>query len=267
MTRWIFLRGLTREAAHWGGFAQCFAQQFPDAQIVTLDLPGNGSQHRLSSPLSISALVAYCRAEMLRRNLAPPYHLLAMSMGAMVAAQWACDAPQELAAAVLINTSFRPFNPTYHRLRPAQWGRLLRLALLPASPQTIERSVMRMTSRQEPAHSDELAAWIRVRSQRPVRTTNALRQLLCAARFTARRAPPAVPVLLLGSCADQLVNVQCTRSIAKHWGCAMALHPSSGHDLPLDEPQWVAQQVAQWLAAPASDAADFGHSGEAPLVP
>ena len=247
MTTWIFLRGLTRESAHWGSFPQSFGQLLPDAHIVALDLPGNGTLHQQSSPLSIAALVDFCRAEMVRLDLPPPYHLLAMSMGAMVAAQWACEAPQEVAAAVLINTSFRPFNPFYQRLRPANWGTLLRLALLPPSPENVERSVMRMTSQRGTTHAEDLASWIHVRRQRPVQANNALRQLLCAARFTARRQPPEVPVLLLGSRQDQLVNVQCTVTIARRWGCSVALHASGGHDLPLDDPQWVTQQVCHWL--------------------
>ncbi len=247
MATWIILRGLTRETAHWGSFPQYLGHVLPDARIIALDLPGNGTLHQQRSPLNIAALVEFCRFEMARLGLAPPYHLLAMSMGAMVAAQWACEVPQEVAAAVLINTSFRPFNPVYQRLRPANWGTLLRLALLPLSPENIERSVMHMTSQRGATHADELATWIHVRRQRPVQASNALRQLLCAARFIARHQPPEVPVLLLGSRLDQLVDVQCTLRIAQHWGCSMALHTSAGHDLPLDDPQWVVQQVHHWL--------------------
>ncbi len=245
---WLLLRGLTRETAHWGSFAQRFEQCLPDAHTIALDLPGNGTRHRQTSPLSIAALVDFCRGELARMGVEPPYHVLAMSMGAMVAAHWAQQTPQEIAAAVLINTSMRPFNPFYQRLRPAYWGTLLRLALLPVSDETLERQVLRMTTRPGSPHEDLLTDWVGVRQLRPVRTRNAVRQLLCAARFTAQRQPPAVPILLLGSCQDQLVSVQCTRALAQQWACSMALHPTSGHDLPLDAPDWVAQQVAHWLA-------------------
>jgi len=36
--------------------------------------------------------------------------------------------------------------------------------------------------------------------------------------------------------------------IARRWSCAIALHPSAGHDLPLDDGAWVAQQVQAWSA-------------------
>ena len=52
-----------------------------------------------------------------------------MSLGAMVAVDWAARHPEELAGCVLINTSLRPFSPWYQRLRPANYGALLRPAV------------------------------------------------------------------------------------------------------------------------------------------
>lgn len=245
-TTWVFLRGLTRESAHWGGFPQAFLHALPDTNVVVLDLPGNGILHQQRSPLSIAPLVDFCRTELLRQGHAPPYQVLAMSMGAMVTAQWAHTAPQELAGAVLINTSFRPFNPIYQRLRPRIYGRLLRMLLLHPSDETLERAVLQMTSNRANQHPDALANWIAIRQRHPVRAGNALRQLVAAARFRASSQAPQCPVLLLGSERDGLVNVQCTRAIALHWESPMALHPDAGHDLPLDDPEWVIQQVQRW---------------------
>lgn len=240
---WVFLRGLTRESAHWGSFPQAFQRALPNANVVVLDMPGNGALHRQRSPLSIAPLVDFCRAELLRQGHAPPYRVLAMSMGAMVTAQWAQTAPRELAGAVLINTSFRPFNPIHQRLRPRNYARLLRMLLLRASDEALERMVLHMTSNHADQHPDALADWIAIRHQRPVSAGNALRQLVAAARFRASPQAPPCPVLLLGSERDGLVHVQCTRAIAQHWGSAVALHPDAGHDLPLDAPQWVIEQV------------------------
>ncbi len=243
---WVLLRGLTRESAHWGSFPQAFQHALPDTNVVVLDLPGNGVLHRQRSPVSIAPLVDFCRTELMRQDYAPPYQVLAMSMGAMVTAQWAHTAPQELAGAVLINTSFRPFNPIYQRLRPRNYGRLLRMLLLRPSDAALERVVLQMTSNHADQHLDALANWIAIRQRHPVRASNALRQLVAAARFRANPQAPSCPVLLLGSERDGLVNVQCTRAIAQHWGSPMALHPVAGHDLPLDDPQWVIQQVQRW---------------------
>lgn len=244
---WILLRGLSRETGHWGGFVEAFAQALPQARVLALDLPGNGQLHDQPSPCDIAGMVACCRAEVVRLGVAGPVHLLAMSLGAMVAAQWAQQAPAEVAGCVLINTSFRPFSPFYHRLRPRNYGTVLRLALGRPTALQWEQAILAMTSRRADELAVVLPGWIALRAQRPVRLGNVLRQLLAAARYRARAQPPACPVLLLASEQDGLVDVRCSRAVAQHWGCPLLLHPAAGHDLPLDDPVWVIAQVRHWV--------------------
>jgi pimeloyl-ACP methyl ester carboxylesterase len=248
MTTWIFLRGLTRESSHWGDFPQVFQQAMPQARIHTVDLPGNGQRHRERSACSVAGMVEACREALIREQIATPVHLLAMSLGAMVAAQWAHEAPDEVAAGVLINTSVRPFSPFHHRLQPHNYPTLLQLVLSGAAPLDIEREVLRMTSNRPEQHERVLQAWLDVRTQRPVSTRNALRQVLAAATYRAPTQAPRVPLLLLVSENDRLVSPRCSRALADAWTCPIDLHPLAGHDLPLDDPQWVAQAVKTWLA-------------------
>jgi pimeloyl-ACP methyl ester carboxylesterase len=245
MHTWIFLRGLTRESRHWGDFATQFRQTLPDSQIIVLDLPGNGQLNQQRSPLRVQAMVAHCRTQLALRKLAPPYHVLAMSLGAMVAVAWADAHPQEVAANVLINTSMRPFNPFYQRLQPANYGVLLKLVLFGASPELWERTILRLTS--NGANDEVLPMWLALRRDRPVSRANALRQLLAAAGFRASGVNPLTPTLLLASAQDQLVSVECSKTLARHWQCDLRLHPSAGHDLPLDDGPWVAAQVSDCL--------------------
>ena len=247
MTTWILLRGLTREAAHWGDFPAVFQRILPDARILTMDLPGNGQRHLDISPATVAGMVAACRAERVRLGAAGPVHLLAMSLGAMVATEWAHTAPQELAACVLINTSFRPFSPFHHRLLPRNYPVLLRLALARMSPEEAVRAVLGITCNQPDRQPRLIDRWTQIRQQRPVSTGNALRQLVAAARFHAPLRAPGVPILLLGSEHDRLVSPHCSEAIAKAWGCPLLSHPGAGHDLPQDDPAWVAQRVRDWV--------------------
>jgi pimeloyl-ACP methyl ester carboxylesterase len=242
---WILLRGLTRESGHWGAFALQFAQAVPQAQVIALDLPGNGQFHQMRSPISVHAMVAHCRAELALRHIAPPYGVLAMSLGGMVAVAWSKVYPQEVAAQVLINTSMRPFSAFYHRLRPANYGALLKLVLLGTSPQEWEHTVLRLTSHN--ADAAVLPSWLAIRRQRPVSRANAFRQLLAAIRFKATGDRPLVPTLVLAGKQDRLVAAQCSEALAKHWQCALLVHSHAGHDLTLDDGPWVAQQVQQWV--------------------
>ena len=34
MTTWVFLRGLTRESRHWGGFVDQFQQAIPGSTVI-----------------------------------------------------------------------------------------------------------------------------------------------------------------------------------------------------------------------------------------
>ena len=247
MTTWILLRGLTRESRHWGRFVAQFQQALPDHRIDTLDLAGNGLLNQHRSPIRVQDMVAQCRSQLSQRHIAPPYHLLAMSLGAMVAAAWARAHSQDISAMVLINTSMRPLSPFYQRLLPANYGTLLRLILSGAAAHQWERAILQMTSNQ----SDEsvLPHWLELRRSNPVSRLNGLRQLVAAARFELPPDPPATPTLLLASEHDHLVSVNCSKSLARSWQCDLCIHPSAGHDIALDDGPWVAARVCQWLLA------------------
>jgi pimeloyl-ACP methyl ester carboxylesterase len=247
MDTWILLRGLAREAAHWGCFVGDFQNAWPQARVVALDLPGNGQFHMRPSPSTVQGMVAACRAELARQGVHPPFRLFAMSLGAMVATEWARTASAEISGCVLVNTSFRPFSPFFHRLRPRNYAALLGLALRRRSGEAIERTVWRLTSNAPVPCNAIIAEWVAARARRPVSAVNAVRQLVAAARYQAPTAAPSPPILLLASQNDHLVDSRCSQAIARNWHCALALHPHAGHDLPLDAPLWVLEQVQQWL--------------------
>lgn len=245
--RWLFLRGLTREARHWGNFPDVFRTFVPDADITLLDLPGSGALWAEKSPASVAEMVEHCRKEMRERGTGAPISVLAISLGAMVAADWATRYPEEITAAVLINTSLRPFNPLHQRLQPHNYASLLRLLLPGTPPETRERTILRITSNKAPKPDSVIETWCRYHREQPVSGRNALRQIMAAARYHAPATPPAAPILILASEGDRLVDCRCSKQLAKAWQTDLALHPEAGHDLPLDAPEWLASTVKQWL--------------------
>jgi pimeloyl-ACP methyl ester carboxylesterase len=246
---WVLLRGLTRDARHWGAFAQVLGKAVAADRVIALDLPGNGTLHRLPSPTRVEAMADHARAELQRRGVPAPWHLVAMSLGAMVACAWAGARPAELAGAVLINTSLRPFSRFTQRLRPRNYAALLRLLVQPSALER-ERTVLRLTSRSTVRSAAQtqalLAAWAGYRRDCPVSAANALRQLAAAARYRVPGAAPGVPMLVLSGAGDGLVDPRCSSRLAHRWSCPIAVHPWAGHDLALDDGPWVAAQVAAW---------------------
>jgi len=247
MQTWVLLRGLTREQRHWGPFPDTLSRHLPNARIITLDMPGNGRLCAQTSPATVPEMADRCRAELARQGIAPPYHVLAMSLGAMVTTAWAHAHPDEVEGCVLINTSMRPFSPFYQRLRPRNYPMMLKLALKGGTPRQWEQAILHMTTRHPPDPEQQLRAWIGYRQECPVSRGNALKQLRAATRYTAPDTPPNTRMLILSSAQDGLVNPSCSEKIAAHWGADFAQHPTAGHDLPLDDGPWVASQVQKWL--------------------
>jgi pimeloyl-ACP methyl ester carboxylesterase len=246
MSNWIFLRGLMRERRHWGSFPDAFRQAMPDARIVMLDLPGNGERHADSSPVRVAEMLRACRADLHARGLHGPYRLFALSLGAMLATAWCTAYPDEISAAVQVNTSMRPHGRFYQRLRWQNYGAFAALAVA-GNVLRQESTILRLTSNRHGGDAGLLADWIGYQRQHPVRRANALRQLLAAARFHAPAGAPAVPLLLLASRGDRLVDCSCSVRLAQAWHAELRLHPDAGHDLPLDDPDWVARTVQSWL--------------------
>ena len=244
---WVLLRGLTRESRHWGTFPQQLGEAFPGAPVVCLDLPGNGKLNGLESPLSVEAMADCCHAEIARQGIAAPCRVLAMSLGAMVAVAWAQRHPDDVAAAVLINTSLRPFSPFHRRLRPGNYLRLLRLFIAKPSDRELETAVLAMTTRLQQNPAATIDAWLQWRRESPASRRNALRQLLAAARYRAPRQRPLECLLLLASTRDALVDARCSLQLAVQWDASVVVHPAAGHDLPLDDAVWVLAQMRLWL--------------------
>ena len=258
----VLIRGLTRESRHWGVFSNpngplarqlATLPQVAMPRIITVDLPGNGRFHAQRSPQSVPEMVELARAQLLADGHAPPYTLVAMSLGAMVATDWAQRYPSDAFRLILINTSLRSYAALHRRLRPASWLPLAIAALRWAKEkhaERVEQVVHRLTCRRLDTRAADIAAWTEIRRSAPVSPGNAMRQLLAAARFHSAAEPPRCRTLLLSSAGDSLVHPQCSSAIASRWRAGHYQHPWAGHDLPHDDPKWVSARIAGWLAQP-----------------
>jgi pimeloyl-ACP methyl ester carboxylesterase len=246
----VLLRGLARGSGHWDSFPDVLQARLPGVKVLCLDLPGNGELHRERSPSDVAAMTEHLRGQLQARGGVGPVLLLALSLGAMVAIDWAQRYPGEVSGAVLINTSLRRFSPPWQRLQPEAAWSLLGLLLRPHPPWLREQTVLRLTTRLLGPAPTLLQHWTRLAELAPITRANVARQLWAALRFAPPLGAPPVPLLLLVGGGDQLAHPACSRALAEHWQLPLRLHPQAGHDLPLDAPMWVAQQVHDWLAWP-----------------
>ena len=253
----LLLRGLLRETRHWGKFADMLASAFPHREIIALDIAGNGSRYLEQSPTNISAMVADLKKQLAKHKSSSPTGLqadntptpsssdgvdiIAISMGGMIALEWMRQYPQEVKSAVLINSSLSNYSPFYKRLRWQQYKNILTFFFI--SDEKRESLIFDMTTRQ--SQPSVIDSWVKWRQTNPVSISNTLRQLYAASRFRFESSPTAT-TLLIGSHNDVLVDISCSKALAKQWYIPLLIHPKAGHDLPADDPKWLLDKVAMF---------------------
>ena len=241
---WVLLRGLGREAAHWYDFLPRFKSTFPDDRILTPDLPGAGKNREMNCSVSIHGMAEWVRREC---SVSTPVHLLGISLGGMVALDWAERRPKEVAGLVLINTSVSSLSPLYRRFQPQIITRFLK-SLKEKRPFEREKVLLSFISNLR-CDDDALAhRFAEIAQERPVSRMSVLRQLYAASRFKPGHAVIKGPGLVLVSAKDRMVHPDCSRAIAMKWGFERAEHPLAGHDIPIDDGDWVIRQVKDWLS-------------------
>lgn len=249
MSAWILLRGLTREARHWAPFPDRLRACAMDEAILCPDLPGSGQHAGERAPTTIGATTDFVRAGLARTGQAPPYRIVALSLGAMVAVDWAQRFSSEIEALVLVNTSMRRYNGPLRRLRPRAWPLVVRAAACwhAGARRNAESAIHALTCARVDEREKDLAAWCAIYESAPPSRANALRQLAAAARFDGPASAPCCPVLVIVSRADALVHPACSEQLAAAWGATLIEHPGAGHDLPHDDPGWMAETIAAWV--------------------
>lgn len=240
----LLLRGLLRERRHWLDFPQRLSLQL-QRPVLTLDLAGCGVLNQQQSASSIAGLRAQLQQQW--RLSYPEYQhlavdLVAISMGAMVALDWAVAEPQQISSVALVNSS-SGLNRFWQRLRPANY--LNMLLCLSAGASYRERLIWQMTVN-SPLDQQLLELWQQWALQYPIRRTNALRQLWAASRFRLTAAP-SCPLLVLCSSADRLVSAQCSRDLAEALQAPLQMHATAGHDLPLDAADWLIKHLTDFV--------------------
>lgn len=234
---WIFLRGLVRGVGHWGNFAEQVQKVFPKDHFEFLEVPGNGVLWRQSSPWAVAEMVSQMRVQSAFVKNQKRFHMVGVSLGGMLATEWARRFPGEVEGLCLINTSAANHAKFYQRFRPQNWGAILEI-LLQKSVLERERRILKLMAHSQERRAEALAVWVAESEKHPIPRKNLLRQLVAAGSYRFPAEPPA-PAVLLASKKDSFVSVVCTQNLASVWKVPAFYHPWAGHDLALDDPQWL----------------------------
>lgn len=237
----VLIRGLFRGKHHWGPFTEKLQTVFPHKKIVAVDIPGCGELSSEMSPCSIEAMVESIRSQL---AFEAKVDIISLSMGGMIALKWAEMYPSEVSSVVCINTSAKGFSPFYQRLRPKNYLKIL--CAFWASPFQREFLIYSLVSNKK-MDLDVVSHWAAIGRQHPMKRVNFVRQLLAALKFSVKR--PDCRLLFISSIQDGLVSYQATQAMAIRWQVELIKNEQDGHDIPLDNPSWLCEQLQSWLQA------------------
>lgn len=238
---WIFLRGLTRGKGHWAFFPELFQKYFPEAKIEFLDLPGNGDRYAELSPLKMRDYVEdlRSRSELLRQG---HVNLFSISLGSMIAVAWQDLYPEDIEKVILINTSYRGIVPW----KRFNLGAMKYFAQVPLvkSAWMKEDLISQVVCNNDENRKKSLPMLVEQTKRSPFQVQNFFRQLLAAAMADFPKKNRR-EVILFASQKDRLVSPLCTQKIAQIWGVPAYYHPTAGHDLPIDDPEWILSHMKE----------------------
>ncbi|GMQ46569.1 alpha/beta fold hydrolase [Vibrio sp. 10N] len=239
----VLVRGLLREAGHWHLMVDALKRLDNELLILTPNVPGNGCLYHETSPMQIELMLEPL-LEQLPSHI-ERYHVVAISMGSMLASHWAHLYGDKVASLTLINPSFARYSPIHQRFNLRAIPKLLSAKL--QGRRAFEKAILDITFPDHVTNPSILAYHLALNSKHPVKFCNAIRQLIAAAKFVGPSLPPRCPTQVITSKHDKLVRSQAGQAVANGWNVHHRSFYSDAHDLPADSPTELADYLYQWL--------------------
>lgn len=236
--RYVLLRGLVRGNGHWGDFPKILQATDPGCTIEFHEIPGNGTRNREDTPTDPITIIEDFRSRSEFCKKGQPFIICGVSLGGMLALKWLELYPKDIQKTVVINSSLNSLSPFYDRLSYKNYFKLLKIICTQDTAKK-EKLILQITSNQTPVEMSLEQKLIDFSKRYPIRKLNFVRQLILAQRV---RVPKNMkpPIYVVQSLLDRLVSSRCSAQMALYLKAKLVSRPRAGHDLPLDEPQWLA---------------------------
>lgn len=237
----ILIRGLTRGQGHWADFLPILKAKAPHIEVECLDLPGNGERYQEQSFLSTAEVARDLRSRSRFIAEGKKVSMLGHSLGGMVAVEWAKQFPQDFEKLYLMNTSASNSGNLLERLNLLNLPAFLRRGFA-RDEFARERLVLSVIANNPERIEKLIPTLAKYSKNHKVRPANAIRQLWSAA---TTRFPAKAPVTteILAAQKDRLVSSTNSVELGKMWKIPVRLHPWGGHDLAVDDPDWLVEQL------------------------
>jgi len=242
MMNWLILRGLARQAKHWGEFPDQLSSGKGVSKVLTPDLPGFGRENHVRFPSKMSKAVEYLEERFQEEKAAHegPWFIMGLSLGGMVALEWAHRYPKSFSGVVTINSSISVNNP-FSRLQPTAVQKIAKW-IIDREPYRRERGVLELTSNLKQDQHSIVDEWVRAEVEHKMELKDVINQFAASIQFKGPEKL-TVPKLTLASMGDRMVSPMCSYKINSKYDGELHVHPEAGHDLPLDAPDWVIERL------------------------
>lgn len=217
------------------------------ANIITPEIPGVGEYNQLVSPRNFDEMISFMREKHLAQLEGNTNVALAMSLGGMLIKRWSELYPQDFSKIVLLNTSFKGINPVTSRLRPASMLSFLRV-FAQRETREKEKIILEMVANNQSKREERLSDWVAIQKDAPVSKKSALNQIIAALTFDPGKEKPKAELLFLACKGDRLCSYTCSEKLSKTWDAPLELHENGGHDLPIDDPQWLLERLENFYS-------------------
>lgn len=243
--RIIGIRGLVRGNIHWADFSIYLKQIDSELEFETVEIPGNGNLTHEVTPINAEILISELRKQSQFLKSREKVNLIGISLGGMLALKWAELYPDEIDRLVVVNSSLASLSRHFERLHFKNYLKVISI-LLNQDPTTREKEILDLTANNQKRKDHFFGLFANQVKAHPVSAHNFFRQLKLANSISIKNAYPN-KTLVLNSLGDTLVNPKCSLDISQAFGLELKSHNSAGHDLILDDPQWLANQAVEFF--------------------
>ena len=246
----VLLRGLGRWSEHWLGFEGLLVSR--GLRVITIDGRGFGKsqQTKISSKMRMVDL-ADDVAQILTKESPAGAHLVGLSLGGMVAISLAAMNPQLVRSLMIVNSS----------VSASGMKRLTRRALVSLvkvicrtkySYQALTEAVL--SEYTTAAKKNAMAqAWSGIDGRHKIPLAQLWRQIIIASKFNGSMEMTSLrcPVTIVRCAADRFVDPSNSDFIHRQIkGSRLISHPTAGHELAVDDPEWFANVIIDFVSTP-----------------
>lgn len=244
----VLLRGLGHESRHWGSFSKQLAEQKFCEKVILSELPGSGVRLKDKSYASIPKIAddiyrTYKDSWLKHR----PLSIIGLSLGGMLTLELLSQHPDLFSEFFIMNSSTGKLSPFYQRMKFSAMPKILNISMEHKS-ELRAKLMVELSSKLKLKDEKILKEHTHILESAPVSFKTLVQQLYAAVRYKGPYREIKTPGLILTSQHDELVDYKCSKALAHHLSTDLLTHESAGHDLTLDDAEWVVEKLRDYYS-------------------